>query len=64
VYGHSYVVLDWGAEDPGLNYARYGEKIKQVAGLKTVHKLPVKHFLQEDQLEAVAGHITTIAGKK
>ena len=54
----------WGAEDPALKYERYGEEIKQVANLKEVHKLPAKHFLQEDQWEAVAGHIVAIAGKR
>lgn len=54
----------WGAEDPALDFERYGEEIKQVANLKEVHKLPAKHFLQEDQWEAVAGHIAAIAGIK
>jgi pimeloyl-ACP methyl ester carboxylesterase len=53
----------WGAEDPALDYERYGEEIKQVANLMEVHKLPAKHFLQEDQWEAVAAHIAAIAGK-
>lgn len=53
----------WGAEDPALDYERYGVEIKQVAGLVEVHKLPAKHFLQEDQWEAVAGYIAAIAGK-
>ncbi len=47
----------WGAEDPGLEYERYGEEIKTVANLSEVHKLPAKHFLQEDQWEAVVEHI-------
>ncbi len=51
----------WGAEDPALDYERYGEEIKRVANLSVVHKLPAKHFLQEDQWEAVAAHIASIA---
>ena len=51
----------WGAEDPALDFDRYGEEIKRVANLTEVHKLPAKHFLQEDQPEAVAEHIATIA---
>ena len=51
----------WGAEDPALDYERYGEEIKQVARLSEVHKLPTKHFLQEDQWEAVADYIAQIA---
>ena len=54
----------WGAEDPALDYERYGEEIKQVAGLQVVHKLPAKHFLQEDQWEAVANRIVTLAEKR
>lgn len=50
----------WGAEDPALDYDRYGEEIKRVANLAVVHKLPAKHFLQEDQWEAVADHIAAI----
>lgn len=53
----------WGAEDPALDYERYGKEIKQVAGLKEVHKLPAKHFLQEDQWEAVTEHIAALARK-
>jgi pimeloyl-ACP methyl ester carboxylesterase len=53
----------WGAEDPGLKYERYGTEIKEVANLQEVHKLPARHFLQEDQWEAVVGHISAIAGK-
>lgn len=43
----------WGADDPALTYERYGEEIKAVANLAEVHKLPSKHFLQEDQWEEV-----------
>lgn len=53
----------WGSEDPALDFDRYGDEIKQVAGLKKVHKLEAKHFLQEDQWEAVAAYIADIAGK-
>lgn len=54
----------WGAEDPALDYERFGNEIKQVAKLNTIHKLPAKHFVMEDQWEAVAQYIATIAGKK
>lgn len=52
----------WGAEDPGLKYERYGTEIKEVASLQEVHKLPTRHFLQEDQWEAVVRYISAIAG--
>ncbi|MEX0721580.1 MAG: alpha/beta hydrolase [Balneolaceae bacterium] len=51
----------WGAEDPALKYERYGEEIKAVANLFEVHKLPAKHFLQEDQWEAVSDFIVSQA---
>lgn len=54
----------WGAEDPGLKYERYGEEIKAVANLSEVHKLPSKHFLQEDQSESVAKYIISQAERR
>jgi len=44
----------WGAEDPALDYDRYGEEIKKVAGLEQVHKVKARHFLQEEKWEEVA----------
>lgn len=44
----------WGEEDPGLKYERYGEEIKEVAGLQTVYKLKARHFLQEEKWEEIA----------
>ncbi|MBB4081074.1 pimeloyl-ACP methyl ester carboxylesterase [Lewinella aquimaris] len=49
----------WGSEDPALTLETYGEEIKRVAGLSTVHTVPGKHFLQEDQAPAVAERIAT-----
>lgn len=54
----------WGAEDPALDYERYGEEIKAVAGLTQVHQLPAKHFLQEEQGEAIASLIAAQAHRK
>jgi pimeloyl-ACP methyl ester carboxylesterase len=53
----------WGAEDPGLDFDRYGREIKEAASLKEVHKLPARHFLQEEQWEAIAERIARIAGR-
>lgn len=47
----------WGAEDPALEYERYGKEIKEVANLPEVFKLPTKHFLQEDQWEKIVERI-------
>lgn len=47
----------WGGKDPALTIDTYGEEIKKVAGLKEVHSLPAKHFLQEDAWLAIADKI-------
>lgn len=47
----------WGIEDPALTYERYGKEIKEAAGLKKVHKLNAKHFLQEEKWEQIAENI-------
>lgn len=44
----------WGKDDPALKYERYGEEIKTVAGLKEIHLLPSKHFLQEEVYNEIA----------
>jgi len=44
----------WGAEDPGLTYARYGQEIKAAAHLQQVHQLRAKHLLQEDKWQEIA----------
>lgn len=55
------VQLIWGAEDPALTYAQYGEQIRELAGLSEVHRLPAKHFLQEEQAETLAKLIASQA---
>ena len=44
----------WGEKDPALTYETYGKEIRKVAGLKEVHTLPAKHFLQEESWLAIA----------
>lgn len=53
----------WGTDDPGLTYERYGTEIKEVAGLQEVYKLPARHFLQEEQWEAIADKLDQIIQK-
>lgn len=60
---HYPVQAVWGAKDPALDYERYGLKIKEVAGLEKVELLPARHFLQEEQWEAVADKIEEIIEK-
>jgi len=47
----------WGAEDPTMTLAVYGEKARAAAGLAKVDTVPGKHFPQEDQAPAIARKI-------
>ena len=47
----------WGEKDPALTMDTYGQEIKKVAGLKEIHALPSKHFLQEEVWLAIADKI-------
>jgi haloalkane dehalogenase len=55
------VQVVWGAQDPALPLATYGETARRAAGVETVHALPGKHFLQEDNAPAVAELIAALA---
>lgn len=55
------VQVIWGDRDPALKLADHGETARRAAGLETVHRLPAKHFLQEDQAPAVAELIARFA---
>jgi pimeloyl-ACP methyl ester carboxylesterase len=50
----------WGADDPAMTLAGYGEKARAAAGLAQVHTVPGKHLPQEDQAPAIAQRIATI----
>ncbi len=47
----------WGEKDPALKLDTYGEEIKKIAGLKEIHSLPARHFLQEEVWLAIADKI-------
>jgi pimeloyl-ACP methyl ester carboxylesterase len=51
----------WGERDPALKMARYGEEAKQAVGVETIHTVPGKHFLQEDNAPAIADLIAELA---
>jgi len=55
------VQVVWGAHDPALKLATEGEAARRAAGAGTIHIVPARHFPQEDQAPAVAGHIARIA---
>jgi pimeloyl-ACP methyl ester carboxylesterase len=49
----------WGAADPALKLATFGEAARRITGVDAVHQLPAKHFLQEDQAEPLADLIAS-----
>lgn len=51
----------WGAKDPALQLETYGEEIKKVAGLKEIHTLKSRHFLQEEAWLGIADKIVDLA---
>ena len=55
------VQIVWGERDPALKIGVHGEQARRAAGLTTIHRVPAKHFLQEDQPAAVAGHVAALA---
>lgn len=55
------VQVVWGERDPALKIGVHGEVARQAAGAQEIHRLPAKHFLQEDQAPALADHIARIA---
>jgi haloalkane dehalogenase len=55
------VQIVWGERDPALELAVHGEQARRAAGLDVIHRVPAKHFLQEDQAPAVAEHVARLA---
>jgi len=51
----------WGEKDPALTVERQGADVARIAGLDTIHRVPAKHFLQEDQAPAIGEHIARFA---
>jgi haloalkane dehalogenase len=48
------VQIIWGEADPALKISVDGERARRAADLDQIHRLPAKHFLQEDQAPALA----------
>jgi len=55
------VQIVWGDRDPALKIAVHGEQARRAAGVDTIHRVPAKHFLQEDQAPAIADHVARLA---
>ena len=51
----------WGENDPVLTYSVHGKTAERFTST-TARRLPGKHFLQEDQYDAIAESIQRIAG--
>lgn len=58
------VQVVWGAQDPALSIAVHGEIARKAARVATIHRLPAKHFLQEDQAPALAAQIATFVQER
>jgi len=54
------VQVVWGTRDPALKVDVHGEAARRAAGVDTIHRLPGKHFLQEDQAPAIADLVAGI----
>lgn len=54
------VQVIWGENDPALTLAVHGEAARRAAGVETIHRLPGKHFLQEDQAPSIADLIAAM----
>jgi pimeloyl-ACP methyl ester carboxylesterase len=55
------VQIVWGDRDPALKIDVHGEQARRAAGVDMVHRVPAKHFLQEDQAPAVADRVAALA---
>jgi haloalkane dehalogenase len=51
------VQVVWGAQDPALKLSLQGKQALRITGVGELHKLPAKHFLQEDQAAPLAALI-------
>ncbi|NJW53207.1 alpha/beta fold hydrolase [Salinimicrobium oceani] len=51
----------WGANDPALQLETHGKEIQAAAGLKEIHQLKSRHFLQEEVWLALADKIVDLA---
>jgi pimeloyl-ACP methyl ester carboxylesterase len=55
------VQIVWGDRDPFLRVGEHGEHARLAAGLPSIHTVPARHFVPEDQGPAVAAYVRDIA---
>lgn len=53
----------WGELDKALRVDEHGIPVKELVGEENFHRVPGKHFLQEDCHEAIAEHVAAIAAR-
>ncbi len=53
------VQVVWGEDDPALKVVKRGEQARKAAGLDSLHRLPGKHFFQEEQAPAITDLIAS-----
>lgn len=51
----------WGEDDPALRVDVHGEIARRAAGVEHIHRLPGKHFIQEDQAPAIGALVAELA---
>jgi pimeloyl-ACP methyl ester carboxylesterase len=56
------VQLLWGVNDPVLRLEREGEHLRRLTGAP-LHRLPGKHFLQEDCFVAIGNHVARLVAE-
>jgi haloalkane dehalogenase len=56
------VQVVWGEHDPALPLAREGVAAARLAGAEP-HRLPARHFLQEDEAPAIAERVAALAAR-
>lgn len=54
----------WGDRDPALRVDTFGAAARDAAGLDTIHRLPGKHFLQEDHSESITELVMTFVSQQ
>lgn len=53
----------WGERDPALRLDEHARPVRELVGEDNFHRVPGKHFLQEDCHEAIADHVAQIAAR-
>jgi len=53
----------WGEYDAAVRVDKYGLPVRELVGEQNFHRVPGKHFLQEDCHEAIADHVAGIASR-